>query len=56
MKPPPRVLEEEEDLAGVPKESLGVKGEERCGGPPTSLLSHPMKHPPSAREEKWCGG
>jgi hypothetical protein len=49
MKPPPRVLEEEEP-PGVPEEeSPGVEEEERCSGPPTSSPSHPMKPTPCAR-------
>jgi hypothetical protein len=48
MKPPPRVSGEEEEPAGVPEESPSVEEEERCGGPPTSQLSHPIKPPPGA--------
>jgi hypothetical protein len=56
MKPPPRVLEEEEP-PGVPEEeSPGVEEEERCSGPPTSSPSHSMKPTPCARGEEWCGG
>jgi hypothetical protein len=57
-KPPPGVLEEEEEPPGVLKEeeSLGIEEEQRCSGPAISPLSHPMKTPPGAREEEWCGG
>jgi hypothetical protein len=62
MKPPPCVLKEEEEPPGVleEEESPGVPEEEkspdveeeRCSGPPTSPPSHPMKPPPSMREEE----
>jgi hypothetical protein len=63
MKPPPCVLKEEEEppgvleeeeSPGVPEEekSPDVEEEERCSGPPTSPPSHPMKPPPSMREEE----
>jgi hypothetical protein len=57
MKHHPHVLDEEEEPPGVPEEeeSPGIEEEERCGGPPTSPLSHPMKPPPSVKEEQ-CGG
>jgi hypothetical protein len=48
MKPPPNVSEEEE--------SLGIEEEERCGRPPTSPSSRPMKPPPGVREEERCSG
>jgi hypothetical protein len=53
---PPGMLEEEEP-PGVPEEdeSPDVEEEKRCGGSPTSPSSHPMKPPPGAREEEWCG-
>jgi hypothetical protein len=44
-------------MRGVPEEeSPGVEEEVQCGGPPTSPPSHPMKSPPSMREEERCGG
>jgi hypothetical protein len=58
MKPPPRMLEEEKETPGVPdeEESPGVEEEERCGRPPTSTPSRPMKPPPGAREEMCSSG
>jgi hypothetical protein len=45
-KPPPGMSEEEE--------SSGIEEEERCGRPPMSPPSRPMKHPLGAREEEQC--
>jgi hypothetical protein len=47
-KPPPGMSEEEE--------SPGVEEEERCGRPPMSPPSRPMKHPLGTREEERCDG
>jgi hypothetical protein len=57
MKPPPDVLEEEEESLGVleeEEEPLGVLEEEEP--PPTSPRSHPMKPPLDVREEERCDG